>query len=59
MLLLVDDLYIAEGGTRFGVPVDHTLSAINKAFTVKVDEHLNDGFRADGIHGEGRALPIA
>ena len=59
LLLLVEDLVIADGGAVGGVPVDHAQAAVNQALVVKVDKHLGDGAAALLVHGEGGAVPVA
>ena len=59
VLFLIDNLFVAEGGEGFRVPVHHTHTAINQPFVVKVYKHFNHAFTAFLIHGEGSAVPIA
>ena len=57
--LLVDDLLVADGGESLGVPVDHADAAVDEAFVVEVVEYADDALVADGVHGEGGAVPVA
>ncbi len=56
---LIDHLFVGDGGEGFGVPVDHADAAVDEAFVVEVDEDADDTFVADGVHGEGGAVPVA
>ena len=59
VLLFIYNLDVAQGCAGFGVPVYHSLASIDESLTVKVDKYFDYRFGADGVHGEGRALPIA
>ena len=57
--LLVDDLLVADGGQRLGVPVDHAHAAVDEPLVVEVDEYADDALVAHLVHGEGGAVPVA
>ena len=61
LALLLDEehLVVADGRAVRGVPVDHAEAAVDEALVVKVAEHLCHGLGALGVHGEGRAVPVA
>ena len=42
VLFLVDNLFGRQGGECLGIPVHHAQSAIDEAFVVQVDKHLDD-----------------
>ncbi len=59
LLGLKEYLVVADGGEIDGVPVDHAQAAVDEALVVKVAEYLYHALRAGGVHGEGRAVPVA
>ena len=59
VLLLVDYLFVREGGERLGVPVDHAHAAVDETFVVEVDKHFQHTLGAHLVHGEGGAVPVA
>ena len=59
MLIVVDYFLVGKGCLTLGIPVDHTQSAIDKAFFVKVAEDLDDRLRAGFVHGESGTVPVA
>ena len=59
LFLAVNHLLVAQGCLGFGVPVHHAQAAVDEAFVVEVNKHLDDTLRAFLVHGEGRAVPVA
>ena len=59
VLVVVDDLLVAQRCLPLGVPVDHAQSAVDESLAVEVAEHLNDGFRTGLVHRERGAVPVA
>ena len=59
MFLFVDHFLGRQGGESLGVPVHHAQVAIDVAFAIEVDKHLDDALRAGLVHGESRAVPVA
>ena len=59
LLILVDNLLIAECSLGLGVPVYHAQSAVDKSLVVEVNKNFDDALRALLIHGECGAVPIA
>ena len=59
VLLLIYYFYVAECGACFGVPVHHSLSAIDESLAIEFAENLDDALGADVVHGESRAAPVA
>ena len=59
LLLLINHLLVAEGGEGGGIPIDHADTTIDQSLTVQIAEDANDAPRADVVHSEGRAIPVA
>ena len=59
VLLLVDNLFVGEGGEGLGVPVDHAHAAVDEPLVVEVDKYLQHALGANLVHGEGGAVPVA
>ena len=59
LLLLIDDLLVAEGGLCLGVPVHDTHAAVDEALAVEVDEDVDDALATLFVHSEGGTLPVA
>ncbi len=59
LLVAVDDLLGGEHGLGLGVPVHHAQAAVDESLVVEVHEHLQHALRAQFVHGEGRAVPVA
>ncbi len=59
MLLVVDDLLIAQGSLPLGVPIDHTQAAVDKSFLIEVAEYMDNGTRAGLVHRERSTIPVA
>ena len=59
LLLLINHLLVAEGGEGGGIPIDHADAAIDQPFAVQITEDAKDAPRADVVHSEGRAIPVA
>ena len=57
--LLEDDLLVGEGGLCGGVPVDHADAAVDLTLVVEVAEDAQDALRADVVHREAGAVPVA
>ena len=58
MLLLIDYLFVREGGEGLGVPVYHAYAAIDESLAVEVAEDFDDALTSLLVHGEGRAVPV-
>ena len=54
----VFDFEVGDGGFQYRVPVDETLTAIDKAVVVEFDEEGAHGAREGVIHGEAFARPV-
>ena len=54
----VFDFEVGDGGFQYRVPVDETLTAIDKAVVVEFDEEGAHGAREGFIHGEALACPV-
>ena len=59
LLLLIDDLLVAEGSLCLGVPVHDTHAAVDEPLAVEVDEDVDDALATLIVHGEGGTLPVA
>ena len=59
MLLAVDNFLVRECRQCFRIPVHHAQAAIDEAFAVEIDKHLDDALRAHFVHRESRAVPVA
>ena len=59
LLLLINHLLVAEGGEGSGIPIDHADTTIDQSLTVQIAEDADDAPRADVVHSEGRAIPVA
>ena len=59
MFLFEDHFIVAQGRQGFRVPVDHADTTVNQAFVIQVHEGTDDAFRANVIHGERGAFPVA
>ncbi len=59
--LLLNEVYliIADGGAVLGIPVYHAFAAVDEPFGIEVVENLVYALAAEGVHGEGSALPVA
>ncbi len=57
--LFVLDLVVGEGGLGDGVPVDEALASVDQAVFEEAVEGLADRPRADFVHGEALAVPVA
>ncbi len=56
---LVLDLVVREDRLRGRVPVDQALAAIDQAVLEQIEEVGSDGLRANLVHREPRAFPVA
>ena len=59
MFFFINDFLIAQSGKSLRVPVNHTDTAIDKAFIIKVAEDMYDAFATHLVHCEGSAVPVA
>ncbi len=59
MLLVVDNLLVAQRRLTLRVPVDHTQAAVDKTLLIEVAEHMYNGTRACLVHGERSTIPVA
>ena len=58
VMLFVFDLQIRQCRMTPVAPVDYVISAIDKAFLVKLNKHLAHGYGQSFIHGEAFPPPV-
>ena len=59
VFFLVDHFLVAEGSERSRVPVHHADTAVDEAFVEQIDKHTDNALRADFVHCERCAAPVA
>ena len=59
LLLLGDDLLVAQGGEGDGAPVHHPLAAVDQALSVEIHKDLLHFAGIGLVHGEALARPVA